>query len=69
MPEGEDESGYEPAYRPLTKQDILAMRRNPARAAIEIASSTRLSLSGAQSKVAWTLPEGIDAGSAQLGVM
>lgn len=67
VPEGEDESSYEPAYRPLTEQDILVMRRNPARAATEVASSTRLSLSGAQSKVAWTLPEGIDAGSAQLG--
>lgn len=66
VPEGEDESSYEPAYRPLTEQDILVMRRNPARAATEVASSTRLSLSGAQSKVAWTLPEGIDAGSAQL---
>ena len=66
VPEGEDESGYEPAYRPLTKQDIFTMRHNPARAATEVASSTRLSLSGAQSKVAWTLPEGIDAGSAQL---
>ena len=67
VPEGEDENDYEPGYRPLTKQDIFAMRRDPARAATEVASSTRLSLSGAQSKVAWTLPESIDAGSAQLG--
>lgn len=67
VPEGEDESDYEPEYRPLTEQDVLAMRGNPARAATEVASSTRLSLSGAQSKVAWTLPKGADAGSAQLG--
>ena len=67
VPEGEDENDYEPGYRPLTEQDIFAMRRDPARAATEVASSTRLSLSGAQSKVAWTLPESIDAGSAQLG--
>lgn len=66
VPEGDDESSYEPAYRPLTEQDAIAMRCNPARAATEVASSTRLSLSGAQSKVAWTLPEGIDAESAQL---
>ena len=67
VPEGEDENDYEPGYRPLTEQDIFAMRRDPARAATEVASSTRLSLSGAQSKVAWTLSESIDAGSAQLG--
>ena len=66
-PEGEDENDYEPGYRPLTEQDIAAMRRDPARAATEVASSTRLSLSGAQLKVAWTLPESIDVGSAQLG--
>lgn len=67
IPEGENESNYKPAYRPLTEQDVLTMRSNPARAATEAASSTRLSLSGAQSKVAWTLPKGVGAGIAQLG--
>ncbi len=66
VPEGEAESDFAPTYEPLTEQDVATMRANPARAAVEVASSTRLSLSGAQSKVAWTLPEGMDAGSASM---
>lgn len=62
--EGENPGDFEPKYETLTAKDIEAFRRNPTRAATQTASSTRLSLSGAQSKVAWTLPNGIDAARA-----
>ena len=46
-------------YEPVTYGETRALRERPSAAAAYIASSTRLSLSGAQSKVAWTLPEGL----------
>lgn len=59
-----DPSEYEPRYEPVGKAAVDAMLDNPARMATFTASSTRLSLAGAQSKVAWLLPEGMDAGTA-----
>ncbi len=47
------------SYEALRPEEALALREHPARAAAFVASSTRLSLAGAQSKVAWTLPEGL----------
>ena len=67
VPEGESEEGFQPRYEFLTEQSVTAMRENPVRVAAEVASSTRLSLSGAQSKVAWALPEGMNAASAGIG--
>lgn len=54
--DGIDKSEYEPRYEAVTPEDIEAFRANPARAVAIETSSTRLSLAGAQSKVAWTLP-------------
>lgn len=65
--ENVDPDEYEPRYEPLSKDVIEALRENPVRAATFETSSTRLSLSGAQSKVAWFLPEGLNPSSAELG--
>ena len=43
------------------------MIADPARMATIVASSTRLSLAGAQSKIAWFLPEGLRADRAMRG--
>ncbi len=59
-----DPGEYEPTYEPLVASALDAMREGPLSAAVRVASETRLSLSGAQSKVAWTLPEGHSAESA-----
>lgn len=53
-----------PRYSKLSPEDRMCFLKDPARAATIAASSTRLSLSGAQTKVAWTLPEDIDAAEA-----
>ena len=53
-----DPSEYTPHYDPIASNAIDEMLKNPVRMATQAASSTRLSLSGAQSKVAWYLPEG-----------
>ena len=58
---------YEPCYEPVDLTLLGSMKSDPARMATLAASSTRLSLSGAQSKVAWLLPRGADAASAQAG--
>ena len=58
--ENVDPSEYDPRYDALSSSVIEAIRENPVRAATMETSSTRLSLSGAQSKVAWFLPEGSD---------
>lgn len=55
---------YEPRYEEVPSGTFAEMSRDPVRLATITASSTRLSLSGAQSKVAWFLPQGIDAGKA-----
>ncbi len=53
-------SEYEPRYDQVDSQTLSDMRANPVRMATITAASTRLSLSGAQSKVAWFLPGGVD---------
>ncbi len=63
--EGVNPTEYEPYYEPVDVETINAMLENPARMATLTASSTRLSLAGAQSKVAWFLPRGLSAGEAQ----
>lgn len=65
VPEQIVPSECEPRYEPIGKKTVDAMLTNPTRMAAFTASSTRLSLAGAQSKVAWLLPEGKDAGTAK----
>lgn len=60
-----DPTEYEPRYEPVGSNLVDGMRSNPALMATLAASSTRLSLSGAQSKVAWYLPCGVDAEQAE----
>ena len=63
--EAVDAGEYEPRYEPVGIELLEGMKLNPARMATLAASSTRLSLSGAQSKVAWLLPRGIEAERAE----
>ena len=56
----------EGSYEPLKPEDVLALREHPAHVAAAVASSTRLSLAGAQSKVAWTLPKGVSPCDARI---
>ncbi len=58
--EGVEPGEYEPRYEALSEELVEEIRQNPVRAATRETSSTRLSLSGAQSKVAWYLPEGLN---------
>ena len=62
--EGADASAYEPHYDPLPPSAFSELQRDPVRAVTEQTSSTRLSLAGAQSKVAWFLPQGKEASEA-----
>lgn len=55
--DGTDRSEYEPRYQAVTEEDFATFRADPSRAVTVQTSSTRLSLAGAQSKVAWALPE------------
>ena len=64
--ESVDPTEYEPRYESLAAGVVEAIRENPVRAVTWETGSTRLSLSGAQSKIAWFLPEGLDPGSAEL---
>ena len=59
--EGINSAEYEPRYEPIGREEIDAMIADPARMATIVASSTRLSLAGAQSKIVWFLPEGLRA--------
>lgn len=52
---------YVPHYEPVGAEVVDAMMTDPARMATLTANSTRLSLAGAQSKVAWFLPQGMNA--------
>lgn len=61
-----DPSEYNPRYEPIESETVQSLLANPARMATSIASSTRLSLSGAQSKVAWMLPKNIQAESSSI---
>ncbi len=56
--ESVDPTEYTPRFEPVSEEELAEMARNPERAATIAASSTRLSLAGAQSKVAWHLPKG-----------
>lgn len=56
-----DEAEYVPRYEPVGPAELDAMIEDPARMATMVARSTRLSLAGAQSKVAWFLPSGVSA--------
>lgn len=56
-----DPSEYEPHYEQVTPAMVKEMTSDPAHHATLTASSTRLSLSGAQSKVAWFLPKNANA--------
>ncbi len=55
---------YEPRYEPVEAELISDMQRDPARMATLVAANTRLSLAGAQSKVAWLLPQGANPAQA-----
>lgn len=59
-------SSYEPQYLPLNQETIELFKNFPEREVVKTAGETRLSLAGAQSKIAWFLPEGKDAESASL---
>ena len=61
-----DLADYEPHYDSLTAGAVDALRRDPVRAVTEATSATRLSLAGAQSKVAWRLPAGLDPSTAAI---
>lgn len=61
-----DPREYAPRYEALAQTDIEALASFPVMAAVTTASETRLSLAGAQSKVAWLLPEGILADDARV---
>ena len=62
--ESVDGEEYEPRYEPMTERDFAQFRENSLNAVTIKTSETRLSLSGAQSKVAWYLPPGVDPGAA-----
>lgn len=62
--DGVNPEEYKPRFEPLSVSALDEMRRGPLPAAVHVASETRLSLAGAQSKVAWALAEGISADSA-----
>ena len=54
------EEDFSARYDPVPRGFAERAREDPAQLAAEMARETRLSLSGAQSKVAWFLPEGAD---------
>ncbi len=64
--ESVDRDEYVPRYDSIGEDRISVLRQFPQRGVVNEASETRLSLSGAQTKVAWFLPEGADAESAAL---
>lgn len=53
-----DPEEYQPYYRQVTESDIENIKQSPVGMAARTAQSTRLSLAGAQSKVAWYLKPG-----------
>lgn len=64
--EGANLADFEPSYAPLDAASIQRMRDDAEREVTEMTVDLRLSLSGAQSKVAWCLPRDIDASEAAL---
>lgn len=64
--EGAKLADFKPSYALLESSTIDRMREDAERAVTEMTDELRLSLSGAQSKVAWYLPAEIDARDAAL---
>lgn len=61
-----DPDEYLPKYDHLAQDRIESLKTSPVRGVVQETSETRLSLSGAQSKIAWFLPEEKDAKTATL---
>lgn len=61
------EEDFIPRYEPLSEDAVARLREDAEREVTEMTDELRLSLSGAQAKVAWYLPEGLDASRASLG--
>lgn len=59
--EGSRLTDFKPSYAPLENSVVEQLREDAERAVTEMTDELRLSLSGAQSKVAWYLPEEVDA--------
>lgn len=64
--EGSRLTDFKPSYAPLENSVVEQLREDAERAVTEMTDELRLSLSGAQSKVAWYLPEEVDARDAAL---
>ena len=64
--DGIDPGEYEPHYEPLTDETVRSFGEGSLRAVTRMTSETRLSLSGAQSKVAWHITGGIRASEAEI---
>ena len=64
--DGIDPGEYEPHFEPLTDEMVRSFGEGPLRAVTRMTSETRLSLSGAQSKVAWCIEEGVRASEAEI---
>lgn len=65
--QGIDPGEYEPRLEPLSNEVVGALASAPLHTVTMETSETRLSLSGAQSKVAWHLPKGVAAKNAGPG--
>lgn len=61
-----NEAVGESRFVPLTQTTVEELMSSPAKAAATAACDARLSLAGAQSKVAWTLPEELSAKAADV---
>ena len=59
--EGSRLTDFKPSYAPLENSVVEQLREDAERAVTEMTDELRLSLSGAQSKVAWYLPEEVEA--------
>ncbi len=64
--EGTDIEDFDPHYEPVDPLIIERMRERPAHEVIEMTDDLRLSLAGAQSKVAWYLPDELEVTEAHL---
>ncbi len=57
---------FAPYYEPIDPLIVERLRERPVREVIEMTDDMRLSLAGAQSKVAWYLPDGLEVIDAPL---
>lgn len=55
-----------PSYQALSNETVEAIKRAPFQTVVSETSSTRLSLAGAQMKLAWMLPKGIAVEAADI---